>query len=87
VSLLDSPAIHSSTPHVDQVPSTSLNKADLPIVSVPAPGVTTRLQRGIRQPKQRTDGTIAWSAVRLAHAVDLTLHEPRDHREAMSCPH
>jgi histone deacetylase 1/2 len=87
MSLLDSPAMHSSTPHVDQVPSTSLNKADLPIVSVPAPGVTTRLQRGIRQPKQRTDGTIAWSAVRLAHAVDLTLHEPRDHREAMSCPH
>jgi hypothetical protein len=87
MSLLDSPAMHSSTPHVDQVPSTSQNKANLPIVSVPAPGVTTRLQRGIRQPKQRTDGTIAWSAVRLAHAVDLTLHEPRDHREAMSCPH
>ena len=28
------------------------------------PGVMTRLQRGIRQVKQRTDGTIAWSAAR-----------------------
>jgi hypothetical protein len=54
----------------------------------PAPtGVVTRLQRGIRNPKQRTDGTIAWQAIRLAHTADLTRTEPRDHREAMACPH
>jgi hypothetical protein len=41
------------------------------------------LQRGIRNPKQRTDGTIAW----LAHIGDLSMTEPRDHREAMACPH
>jgi hypothetical protein len=50
-------------------------------------GVTTRLQRGIRNPKKRTDGTIAWSALRLAHTAHLTLTKPRDHHEAMACPH
>ncbi|KAK1652972.1 hypothetical protein QYE76_070777 [Lolium multiflorum] len=54
---------------------------------IPAPGVTTRLQRGIRNPKKRTDGTVAWSTLRMAHTADLTLTEPRDHREAMASPH
>ena len=47
----------------------------------------TRLQHGIRKPLDRKDGTIAWSAIRLAHQVDLLQTEPRNYREAMSSPH
>jgi histone deacetylase 1/2 len=82
-----------ATPGTAELELDSLNK---PVQSsslsslehAPAPtGVVTRLQRGIRNPKQRTDGTIAWQAIRLAHTADLTRTEPRDHREAMACPH
>ncbi|KAK1607856.1 hypothetical protein QYE76_031529 [Lolium multiflorum] len=34
----------------------------------PRPGVTTRLMRGVRHPKTRTDGTIAW------HTAPLTIY-------------
>ena len=45
------------------------------------------MQLGIRHPKQQTDGTVTWSAIRQAHIADLTRTEPRNHREAMECPH
>jgi hypothetical protein len=47
-----------------------------PIQAAPQRGVTTRLQRGLRNPKKRTDGTIAWTAVCTS---DPKLHhtEPR----------
>jgi histone deacetylase 1/2 len=48
-------------------------------------GVTTRLQLGIRQPKQRRDGTVAWHITR--SAADLLHVEPRNHHEAMTSPH
>jgi histone deacetylase 1/2 len=50
-------------------------------------GVTTRLQKGVRHPKKRTDGTVAWRAIRMAHTVDLLHSEPRNHQEAMTSPH
>ncbi|XP_071681174.1 uncharacterized protein [Lolium perenne] len=57
--------------------------------SVPDPAPTgrpvTRLQHGIRQAKNRTDGTIAWNTTRLAAALVDT--EPRDHRTALTSPH
>jgi hypothetical protein len=53
----------------------------------PAPSApnrpVTRLQRGIQQPKQRTDGTVAWTAVCMAHATERSLAEPRDLRDAL----
>jgi hypothetical protein len=48
------------------------------------PGMTTRLMRGVRQPKKRTDGTVTWNASR---AVDLVHNEPRNHHDAMTCAH
>jgi histone deacetylase 1/2 len=49
-------------------------------------GVTTRLQRGIRQKKIRTDGTIAWHTSRSSDPTMLTT-EPPDYRVALSSPH
>jgi histone deacetylase 1/2 len=39
---------------------------------------------GVRPPKKRTDGTVAWNTSR---AVDLVHHEPRNHHDAMTCAH
>jgi hypothetical protein len=40
--------------------------------------------RGIRHPKTRTDGTIAWHTAR---TDDLVHTEPRSHLDAMTCAH
>jgi hypothetical protein len=48
------------------------------------PGMATRLMRCVRQPKKRTDGTVAWNASR---DVDLVHNEPRNHHDAMTCAH
>jgi hypothetical protein len=45
------------------------------------------LRRGISQPKQRMDGTVAWSCVLAAHAALKHTHEPRDYKEALCTPH
>jgi histone deacetylase 1/2 len=50
-------------------------------------GVVTRLQRGVRQPKQRTDGTIAWTATCMAHALSRASAEPRNLSDALSTAH
>ena len=46
----------------------------------------TRLQRGIRQERKRTDGTVAWTATRAADPTMLHT-EPPDFRSALSSPH
>lgn len=85
-----SPGSASSMTHptTSNSPTSTTESESSPTERVPAPrGVTTRLQKGIRNPKERTDGTVAWSTVCMAHAIDLVHTEPRDHREALSCPH
>ncbi|KAK1610362.1 hypothetical protein QYE76_034035 [Lolium multiflorum] len=47
----------------------------------------TRLLRGVRQPKQRTDGTVAWLAACMADAAADPLSEPRHFRAALGVPH
>ncbi|XP_071685432.1 uncharacterized protein [Lolium perenne] len=47
----------------------------------------TRLQRGIRQPKQRSDGTVAWTSICLAHATERAASEPRNLQDALGTPH
>jgi histone deacetylase 1/2 len=82
-----SPGSFPSMPDLHHISSTvPMQSASPPTPPAPA-GVTTRLQRGIKNPKVRTDGTVAWPAVRLASTADLTRTEPRDHREAMNYPH
>jgi histone deacetylase 1/2 len=75
-----SPASTAQVPGPADAPASS---------SVPDPAPTgrpvTRLQHGIRQAKNRTDGTIAWNTTRLAAALVDT--EPRDHRIALTSPH
>ncbi|KAK1613214.1 hypothetical protein QYE76_036887 [Lolium multiflorum] len=53
----------------------------------PPTGPMTRRRRGIHQPKQRTDGTVAWTCVLAAHAALKHTHEPRDYKEALRTPH
>jgi histone deacetylase 1/2 len=47
----------------------------------------TRSQRGIHQPKQRTDGTVAWLAACMAQAAADPSAEPRHFRAALGIPH
>jgi hypothetical protein len=64
----------------------SVTATQSPIQAAPQRGVTTRLQRGLRNSKKRTDGTIAWTAV--CTSDPKLLHtEPCDYRAALSSPH
>jgi hypothetical protein len=47
----------------------------------------TRSRRGIFQPKQRTDGTVAWFTACQAHGIDDPTIEPSTHHEALRIPH
>ncbi|XP_071676783.1 uncharacterized protein [Lolium perenne] len=69
-------------------PSPSASTSQSPAAPPPPVqrGVTTRLQRGIRKPRQRTDGTVTWMATCLAHAADAAVQEPPDFRHAMTSP-
>ncbi|KAK1631986.1 hypothetical protein QYE76_006301 [Lolium multiflorum] len=60
---------------------------DLPQPAPPVHGPITRAQRGIRQPKVRTDGTVTWLSVLAAHAAVKHTQEPRDYKEALRTPH
>jgi histone deacetylase 1/2 len=98
---LDEPGVHAHTPahspgsvepaiepasSSGSTCSPTATTAPLPVHAAPQPGVTTRLQRGIRNPKNRTDGTIAWTAT--CTSYPLLFHtEPRDYRAALSSPH
>ena len=53
----------------------------------PLLGPVTRLRRGVVQPKQRTDGTVAWTSILAAHAATKHTNEPRDFKEALRIPH
>jgi hypothetical protein len=69
--------------------SPALSSVDMPSATPSAspaspPGMTTRFMRGVRQPKKRTDGTVAWNASR---AIDLVHNDPRNHHDAMTCAH
>jgi hypothetical protein len=77
-----SPGSAASTSASDQLDVSP----ELPTVPI-QPGVTTRLQRGIRHPKRRTDGTVAWNTTRTSQDSDLVRSEPRNHREAMTSSH
>ena len=48
--------------------------------------MTTRLQKGIRQPLQRKDGTITWNSVSSSNPTMLTT-KPSDFCIALSSPH
>ncbi|KAK1683231.1 hypothetical protein QYE76_044079 [Lolium multiflorum] len=90
----DGPPTPSSGPPSPDVPSapspgsatstTSSPASTSSPAPAPRPGVTTRLMRGIRHPKTRTDGTIAWHTAR---TDDLVHTEPRSHLDAMTCAH
>jgi histone deacetylase 1/2 len=62
-----------------------------PLSPAPAPPqptrMVTRLQHGVRQPKERTDGTVAWTTICMAHAADRISSEPRDLSDALSTTH
>jgi histone deacetylase 1/2 len=80
---LASPGSASSTTATEALPTASAGALSSPDPADTAPPrVVTRLQKGIRNPKRRTDGTIAWAAIR----TDSSSTEPRDHRDAMTSP-
>ncbi|KAK1617543.1 hypothetical protein QYE76_023060 [Lolium multiflorum] len=85
------PSSGPTSPDVSSAPSpgsatstTSSPASSSSPAPAPRPGVTTRLMRGIRHPKTRTDGTIAWHTAR---TDDLVHTEPRSHLDAMTCAH
>jgi histone deacetylase 1/2 len=57
-----------------------------PVLPAPSRAIT-RLQRGITQPKQRFDGTVAWTATCMAHAADRALSEPKNLADALRTDH
>jgi hypothetical protein len=59
------------------------------VVPLPADSLRpiTRRLRGIHQRKQRSDGTVAWLATCMAHAVADPHSEPRHFRAALSILH
>ncbi|KAK1604433.1 hypothetical protein QYE76_028106 [Lolium multiflorum] len=73
---------HASSPVSAGFPSQPNLPAPAPLPERPV----TRLQRGIRQPKQRCDGTIAWTATCMAHAAARHASEPSDLQAALSTP-
>ncbi|KAK1607289.1 hypothetical protein QYE76_030962 [Lolium multiflorum] len=80
------PAASPPTSPAD-TPSPPSASAPPPPPPAPPTGPITRLRRGISQPKQRTNGTVAWSCVLAAHAALKHTHEPRDYKEALRTPH
>jgi histone deacetylase 1/2 len=93
----DSPAPHdtaspvSSTDGIslaDPVPTSAAPVLDsLEPLSAASLRPVTRGLRGIRQVKQRTDGTVAWLAACVAQAVSDPTVEPRHFRDALGIPH
>jgi hypothetical protein len=45
------------------------------------------MRQGIQQPKQCTDGTVAWNCVLQAYSASKHTQEPRDYKEALRIPH
>ncbi|KAK1653213.1 hypothetical protein QYE76_071018 [Lolium multiflorum] len=78
----------SSTDVLDSTSPSATNTGSPAAPSHPAAptGVTTRLQRGIRKEKIRTDGTVAWHTMRKSDPMMLTT-KPSDYRIALSSPH
>ncbi|KAK1682945.1 hypothetical protein QYE76_043793 [Lolium multiflorum] len=73
----------STTGAADTVPSHTTSAPSPTATAGPSPvdqpRMTTRLQRGIRQKKVRTDGTVAWSTIKSSDPTLLTT-EPYDFR-------
>ncbi|KAK1602045.1 hypothetical protein QYE76_027203 [Lolium multiflorum] len=87
-----SPVSQTATPPVSSpATTTSVPEISPPVSSaapVPSPtGPVTRLRRGITQPKQRTDGTVAWNCILQAYSASKHTQEPRDYKEALRLPH
>jgi histone deacetylase 1/2 len=83
------PAPGSVSPAVPESPPGSISPAPAPPETTAATpsGLVTRSQRGIVQPKVRTDGTVAWSSVLAQFAASKDAAEPRDYRAALAIPH
>jgi histone deacetylase 1/2 len=75
-------SVQAESPGPSSGPSLGSSAAPPP----PARGIVTRLRQGIRRPKTRTDGTVAWLATSMSHA-DAASAEPSDHRRALLIPH
>ncbi|KAK1678315.1 hypothetical protein QYE76_039163 [Lolium multiflorum] len=87
-----SPVSQAATPPVSSPATTTSVPEIAPPVSSAAPvppptGPVTRLRRGITQPKQRTDGTVAWNCILQAYSASKHTQEPRDYKEALRLPH
>ena len=84
------PAVADSSAAVGpSVSSTGSSAPSIPEAAPasPPPRPVTRLQRGIRQPKQRSDGTVAWLAACFADVAADPSSEPRHFRAALAVPH
>ncbi|XP_071681629.1 uncharacterized protein [Lolium perenne] len=79
----------SASPPPTALGSTSASSPPAaPLPPVPAASRPhTRSRSGIVCPKERTDGTVAWLAACMAHAVDDPTAEPRSYQAAMTIPH
>ena len=58
------------------------------VAATPVPGVRTRLQQGIRQPKQFTDGTVTYKVSRgtVRYGLLISTGEPRNITDVLSHP-
>jgi hypothetical protein len=55
--------------------------------SPPAPRIVTCSQRGIVQPKKRTDGSVAWFTACQNNGIPDPTLEPTSHHEARHIPY
>jgi hypothetical protein len=93
----DSPAPHDTALPVSSTDDSSLTDpvptSAAPVLDSlePLPAASLRPVthglRGIRQVKQRIDGTVAWLAACVAQAVSDPTAEPRHFRAALGIPH
>jgi hypothetical protein len=80
------PASSAPTSAAD-APSTETTPLTATTSAPPPTGPMTRRRHGIHQPKQRTDGTVAWNCVVAAHTSLEHTHEHHDYKEALRTPH
>ncbi|KAK1699306.1 hypothetical protein QYE76_016003 [Lolium multiflorum] len=87
----ETPGLHTSPPPTAPGSPSSAPSASPPAAPPPpVPAASrphTRSRSGIVCPKERTDGTVAWLAACMAHAVDDPTAEPRSYQAAMTIPH
>jgi histone deacetylase 1/2 len=72
---------HDTSPGTD---SPGVSASTEPAPAAAPRGVTTRLQQGIRRPRKRTDGTVAWMTTCFTQAAADSV--PKDLHHAMTSP-